>query len=334
VSALGGLYTHYFFGILLALLHIALLFDRSARSRWRQFVIADVIVAGLFLPQVIGFLQAAGAVLGSFWIAKPNPAAPLTTLTYLLFGTTLPGALLVVGVVLTILLLIINFIDLRGAKPVTRRYWWLCVGVVVGMLLSVLVISLVRNSIYLDRSFLLLSPLLLVALGGGIAAARKSSPARLLGRLVLALMLVGIVIRAVTPDISKPPFRDIAAHLASLPNADRAPIYYLHDAVPLSIRYYQPALGEHGVVVDLENQSWLHPHIAVFPDTWRMFGITRVSRQEMARLLTVAQGEFRVIITATLERTEQDMMRALLARQCRSTSTDYPPFVTVYEFTC
>jgi mannosyltransferase len=79
LAALGGLYTHYYTGILLAVVHIWLILYRPARRMWRQWLLLDVLIAILFLPQMLMFVRQTQAIMGSFWIEKPNPAAPLTT---------------------------------------------------------------------------------------------------------------------------------------------------------------------------------------------------------------------------------------------------------------
>src|SRR5260221_681667 len=242
-AGIAGVYTHYFNGLLLVVLHIWLLFYGPARKRWRIWIMCDVMIALLFLPQLALFLKESQAVLGSFWIPKPNPAAPITTLTFLLFGMTLPAGVDVIGIVVLICALAIGALDmLRRASRQTRNLWLFCVVVIALVLLSIMIVSVARSSIYLDKSFALLSPFLIVVLASSAAYARRPSPAPILIAGLAALMLVGILNHALLPDPAKPPFRQIAADLVQQPDATVTPILYLHDSVGLSMDYYAPQL--------------------------------------------------------------------------------------------
>lgn len=329
LAAAGGLYTHYFTALLLAALHLWLALHGPARREWRRWLSADLAIAVLFAPQLLVFARQAGAVLGGFWIDKPNPAAPITTLTFLLFSTTLPGgAVEVAAIVVVICALVLAGLDvLRGPRR-SHAAWWICLGAVLLPIFAVLAFSLARSSIYLDRSFGLLSPFLLAALGGGAASARRPSLTPVLIVLLAGLMLLGALNYTARPDVRKPPFGQIAADLLAKPDSLSIPIYYLHDAAYLPMSYYAPALNGLAQVVDLGDRSWL------FPQTWRIFGVERTPRADLAHTLAEKHGRFRVVVTANLEPLEQAILRVLLSRNCLIARAEYPPFVTVFEFTC
>src|SRR5450432_708387 len=333
-AGIAGLYTHYFNGLLLAALHGWLLLYAPARKRWRVWLVCDLAIALLFVPQLTTFLRESQAVLGSFWIPKPNPAAPITTLTFLLFGMSLPAGVDVIGIVGVIVALAIAALDmLRQAPRRVRSNWLFCVGTVALVLFSIMLVSYARSSIYLDKSFALLSPLLIVALAAGAAYARRPSPAPILVVALGALMLVGILNHALLPDPAKPPFRQIAADLMQQPDATTTPILYLHDSIPLSIDYYAPPLTTKAHVVDLGNRSWLWPQDSLFPQTWQLFGIQRFSRSDIAAWLAEYHGKLRAFTTPFLEPPEQDTLTMLL-RTCESRFEDYRAGIRLYEFTC
>jgi mannosyltransferase len=335
LAALGGLYTHYFTGLLLVAVNLWLLLYRPARQQWRRWLPADIVIAVLYVPQLSPFIQQSQAVIGSFWIDKPNPAAPITTLTFLLFGTSFPHSVDFIPILVLMVVLVIAALDIfRKAPRRIRPYWLLCAASILVVLLSVMGISLVRSSIYLDKSFGLLSPLLIAAIAGSVAYARRPSPVPWLTALLVVLMIVGVLNHAFVPDPAKPPFRQIAADLLARPDALSVPILYLHDSLPLSMDYYAPALTRLARVVNLEDRSWLWPQGAVFPQTWHTFGIDRLSRDQIADWLAGYHGPLRVFVSAALEPPEQATLLRLLKSPCTRRMTSYGPFVSLYEFEC
>lgn len=140
LGAIGGLYTHYFFGILLAVVHLLLgvYWLSGARPRslirppWSWLLGADIALLVLYLPQLARFFTTSSAVLGSFWIIRPSPAAPITTMTFMLFGVTLPGFLLIVAIVTTVCALVIGGLDISRYSKALRGVWWALIATVVG----------------------------------------------------------------------------------------------------------------------------------------------------------------------------------------------------------
>jgi len=332
-AAVAGMYAHYFNGLALAAVHLWIVLYAPARRQWRRWLSADVVIALLFAPQLIQWVSQLQAISTSYWIPKPNPAAPITTLTFLLFGMTLPRIVDIIGIVVVIAALAIITLDMvRRAPRRVRPYWWLCIGTVIVMLLGVMAISLIRSSIYLDKSFAVLSPFLISALAAGVAYARKPSPAPYLVYAVMLLMGIGLANHILSPDPAKPPFRTIAADLSQRPDSANVPILLLHDAASLPIGYYAPDLIKLMRIVNLGEQSWLYPQSALFPQTWDRWGYTRLSREDMLRWLSTYQGKLRVIATSNLEPPEQEVLAALRQTACTQRVTNYLPFVAVFDF--
>ncbi len=329
IGALAGLYTHYFTGLLLIAVHLWLVVDPEARRLWRserrRWLIADATIAILFLPQLIVFVSQASAVFSGFWIDRPYVAAPLSTLTFLLFSTTLPPLLIALAEVLTIgALAVLAWDMLRVAPGRIRSYWSLCLIALLGTLLPALIVSMGRSSIYLDRSFGLLSPFLIAALAGGIAYARRASPAPILVAALAVLMIGGTVNHALTPDAAKPPYRAVAADLLAHPDAFTVPVLDLHDSAYLPLSYYAPALDQR--LVDIGEQSWL------FPKTWTIFGVGRIARAALGDWLATYRGKLRVVQPAKIEPMELATLAHIRDVSCTASAKTYNQQVIVYEF--
>src|SRR5258708_1710657 len=222
---------------------------------------------------------------------------------------------------------------LRQASRKFRNLWLFCVGNKALVLLSILIISWARSSIYLDKSFALLSPLLIMVLASSGAYARRPSPAPILIAGLAALMLIGILNHALLPDPAKPPFKQIAADVLSQADAATTPILYLHDSVALSMGYYAPQLTKTAYIVDLGDRSWLWPQDALFPQTWELFGFQRYSRTEINTWLASYHGKLRVFITPFLEPPEQVTLDLLL-HTCDAHFANYRTGLRRYDFTC
>jgi uncharacterized membrane protein len=335
LASLAGLFTFYFVALPLAVAHLWLIAYKSFRQQWRKWLSADILIAIAFLPQFLVVYNQSQAVLTSFWINKPNPAAPLTTLTFLLFGMTLPRVVDFVGVVVLICTLVLMTFDmLRKASRQVRVNWLFCAGIVVLSLLGVQLFSLLRGSIYLDRSFLPLSPFVLIAVAAGVSYARRPSPVPALVGVLIILMLVGDTNHALNVDPTKPPFREIAAAMQAQPDALDVPILYLHDGATLPIGYYAPTLNQQSRVVNLGEKSWLWPQSGLFPQTWDIFGFKRYTRDEVSRWLANYHGKLRIVVTMNLESPEQAMLSTLVQRQCPWNMIASSDFAWVYGFVC
>jgi 4-amino-4-deoxy-L-arabinose transferase-like glycosyltransferase len=317
-ALLGGLYTHYFTGFIPVALQLWLLVTAQGRGllrrRWRGWVAANAVVLLLFLPQMFVFIGQAQTVLQNFWIAEANPAAPLATTAFLIFAMTLPvgwelGAMLLLGCLLALALLDMRR---RTARPVFQR-WGLCLLVVYAPLLLALAVSLLRSSIYLDRSFSLLEPALLVALAAAARYIRLPSPVRLLTGILLLLMLIGTGNHLLNEDRAKPPYRDIARALDSV-----VPVLHLHDGAYLPLLYYDPALSDRSWLPDLGEKSWL------LPRTWALFGIERTPRAELGTRLATLDGGLQVVVPLNSEPEDVALFQQARGRACAETSREYP----------
>jgi uncharacterized membrane protein len=334
IASVFGLYTHYFVGLVIASLHMVLFLYSPFRKAWKQWLSADIAIGLLFVPQIFQLLPQLEAIGKGYWIPKPNPAQPLATLTFMLFGTTLPPALGLIAIIVLICTLAIIALDmLTKVPPHIRDSWLLCAVSVLAVVAGVYVYSMVRNSIYLDKSFSLLSPLFLTVLAAGIVYARRPSPVPFLGIGLVFLMIIGLVAYLFAPDPTKPPFRQIAADLMQNPDALSVPIVYLHDSAALSIDYYAPKLKKLSKVIDLEDKSWLWPQGALFPQTWQIFGFDRPKRSEINAWLANFHGKLRVIAPVNLEPEELNTLTNLLKSDCTHEEKAYPS-VSVYEFIC
>ncbi len=324
LAGVGALYTHYFMGILLAVIHFWLLTQRPARGQWRAWLTADIAIALLFIPQLVLFLRQTQAVLSDFWILPHNAGALITTPFFLLFGLTLPLGIREITEVLVMLLLAVITVDIiRFAPRQARAYWLLCMISVFGTLVVTLIYSAIRSPIYLERSFVLLTPFLLAAIAGGAAYTRRPSPARLLLGLIGLLMIFGTVYHALTIDANKPPYRQIAADLMANPDALTTPVLHLYDATYLPLQYYAPALNQQ--LGDLVERSWL------FPKTWQIFGVKRQSQEELNAWLLNFRGRLRVVVFAAVEMPGQLILDQLLQRACSVQKKAYQPNVDIYD---
>lgn len=325
VMLLGGLYTHYFTGFVLVALQLWLLIDpigwQNLRLRLRGWVIANTVALALFLPQMLVFIPQAQTVLQSFWIAKPSPAAPLATTAFLIFAITLPRVLEPIAMLLLTCLLILAAIDMRRRSPrLAFHRWLLCLMVVYVPLLLALVISLARSSIYLDRSFSMLEPMLLAAVAAAIVTIRFPSPLRLLAGVMVILMLVGVGNHLFNPDRAKPPYDEIAQTLDTTVH-----VLHLHDSSYLPLSYYAPEMTVRAWLPNIGERSWL------LPRTWEIFKITRSERDALIEGLDAYTGKLQVVAAINSEPEEGEILKRLRDRACLETVQEYTD-VYVFQF--
>jgi 4-amino-4-deoxy-L-arabinose transferase-like glycosyltransferase len=335
LTGVMGLYTLHFFGLLLAATHLWPLLNPAARRHWRLWMVADAMIGLLYLPQLPVTLAQFQAISGGYWPDTPSIASPMATSAFLLYATTLPrDALSMVAIVLIISVLIIGGIDIWRYTPTPLRATWLIGAAILYVpMFAVLATTVARIAIYVDRSFSPFAPLLLVLLAGGLAYARRSSPAPLFVTGIICLMLIGTVRHLALPDPGKPPFQDIAAELTARSDVGAMPVILLHDGAFLPLHYYAPDLAARAQVVDMGERSWI-----TSPAIWPVLSISRTSRAELERWLNTYQGDMRLIVTGNLEPPEiQTFIRlreGSLGTCIERDAVDYPPFVTVFTFTC
>lgn len=317
IAGLAGVYTQYFNGLMLAAAHLWLILYAPARSRWKTWLIADVVIALLFLPQAIIAAGQTGTVLNAFWIIKPGVAQMMATNAYLLFDSNVPGELYVIIITLPTLALILCIFDvMRFGSREVRQAFWLCLIIYAGVLIPLLIYSIVASPLYLDRSFAFLSPVIVVMLAAGVVYARRPSLTPAIVGLVAVLMVAISAIYLVMPTDPKRPYRQIAAEMRRAP----APVLHIHDESYLPLRYYAPELTQR--LGDLQSRSWL------FPRTWEIFGVHRESQGELEGWLNGYKGALWLVAQSFADPPGKAMRDAVLARACQATSKTYNEFTT------
>jgi mannosyltransferase len=246
--AAAGLYTHYFVAWVLLSLHLWLLvFARRFRGVWLPLLTADLAVGLAFVPQVVQFFgQASDYLIGEMaWQARPHPLLPLTTLEYLLFGHSVREVIWWWGVRVTLTLIVVALVTLewvRRRNRAWRRRAGLLLLTTMFSLFAVVVISWLAEPIYLERSFAVIAPFLVLFLAQGVAAPpSRFSPTPWIGLLLAALLVAGLVVHFAVPDIAKPPVREAMAVVAT---DFRAGDLCLHiDETYLAALVYEPELS-------------------------------------------------------------------------------------------
>ena len=255
-----GLYVHYYTALVVVGLHLALLLDRrQARMVSVPLLVADGLAALAFAPQLAQFLVETGEYLGGLtsWQPSPSLLSPLTTLYYLLFGHVMPLGCVWAGLFLTLAVVVLIGVELvrsGGWKQASVLRAWALMIVVVTPLLIILAVSLIIRSIYLERSFAVVTPALMVWLARGIVTAPQRSPTPYLGAALATLMAVGMVFYFVCPDPAKPPLREVVEVIAEEAKAGDIRLH-LQDASYLPALYYAPEQA--GALVDAGQRLWL-----------------------------------------------------------------------------
>jgi mannosyltransferase len=304
--AVLGLYTHYFVAWVVLAAHVWLLaHSRRFRSVWLPLLLTDLVVGLAFVPQVVQFLgQARDYLTGSLaWQARPHPLSPLVTLEYLLFGHGVRGVLWWWGARVTLVLTITALVVLewvRRRERGWRRRAGLLLLVVVFPLFAVLVISWTLTPIYLERSFVMIAPFLMLFLAQGIAATpSRFSPTPWVSVLLCVLLLAGTVVHFAVPDIAKPPVREAMSVVAE---GFREGDLCVHvDETYLSALVYQPGLSP--ALYHIE--AW-----KMRPSTYQVLGGRLVTSDEVlaakGRLWLVLAGRSSQPWEALLERIDRE----------------------------
>jgi uncharacterized membrane protein len=265
VVAVGGLYVHYFFAFLLLGFHIWLILDQQRfRAVVGRLALADILIVVLFGPQLGQALSRTGAYLGGVaWQASPHLLSPLTTIYYLLFVHRSPTWVFPIGIFLTLTALILNLWECRRQPQEDRRIklvLWLSIFTPI---VAVVAISWLILPIYLERSFAIASPALVLLLARGAVAAPHRSPTPFLTTLLLVPIIVTLGVSMSTPDPAKPPVRE-ATRLVARDFGQGDVSLHLQDASFMPAAWYAPRVPH--VLADVPGAAW-----TVAP-THRLFG--------------------------------------------------------------
>jgi mannosyltransferase len=276
IFAALGLYTHYFVAWALLSFHLWLLaVRRQFRGIWLPLTLADLAVGLAFLPQLVQFFgQASDYLIGEMaWQARPHPLSPLITLEYLLFGHSVREAVWWWGARVTVVLLAIAFITwewVRRQDRAWRRWAGLLLLTVVFPLFAVVAVSWLFEPIYLERSFAMLAPFLILFLAQGLMAApSRFSPTPWTGLLLGVLLAIGTVVNFAAPDIAKPPVREAMTIVTE--NFREGDLCLHIDETYLAALAYEPELSPALWHID----AW-----KMRPETYRVLGGRLVTPEE------------------------------------------------------
>ncbi|MDM8529116.1 glycosyltransferase family 39 protein [Anaerolineales bacterium HSG24] len=215
----------------------------SGRLPARQLLLADMLIALLFIPQSSQAISRTTAYLTTVsWQSSPHLLSPLITLYYLLFVHRTPWPQLMVSIGLFLLLLILALILWEGhrrydeSQKQSERALWLIL--VVPMAIVMLISWLIRP-IYLDRSFAIASPALMTLLAWGTVAAPRRSPTPYFMVGLMLTMLITLSAHYLTPDPAKPPLRE-AAHIIATEFAPNDVSLHLQNASYIPALWYTP----------------------------------------------------------------------------------------------
>ena len=256
--AVLGLYTHYFVAFLLIALHLWLLLDMARlKAIVGRLILADIFVGLLFLPQLNQALNNTGAYLvgGRAWQTSPHFLSPLTTIFYLLFAHRSPIWLVPLSLFLTLAILLLTFWDGRRRSKSEQRIeavLWFSLAIPI---LLVLTISWLIKPIYLERSFAISSPALILLLVRGATAAPKGSPTPYLVGTLMIPIIITLATHITTPDPAKPPVREAVQEIAT----DFVPgdvSLHLQDASLAPAVWYLP---DQPHILERQGLAWLLP---------------------------------------------------------------------------
>jgi len=256
--ATAGLYVHYFFAFLMIALHLWWLLNwRRYKSAVWPLSLADGLIALLFLPQANQALNNTGAYLvgGRAWQAIPNVLSPLTTIFYLLFAHRSPIWVVPIGLFLTLALLLLTFWESRRRLKEEQHFEAALWVSLVTPIVIVLGISWVIQPIYLERSFSIVAPALILLLARGTIAAPRLSPTPYLALALIIPISLTLVTHFTTPDPAKPPVRE-AVHMIETNFAPGDVSLHLQDASFMPAVWYDPHRPH---LLDAQGVAWAPP---------------------------------------------------------------------------
>jgi 4-amino-4-deoxy-L-arabinose transferase-like glycosyltransferase len=248
-----GMHIHYFVALIVAMLHVSLLLDwRRANRVIAPLLVADLLAAAAFVPQLAQFRAEAGEFLGEArWRVLPSVLEPVRTPYYLLFGHVMPLWVVPVG-----LFLLLGLLAIGGQWLVKRRdrTGATLLLVVVGPLLVGLVLSYLVMPVYVHRSFAVVTPALMVLMARAVSIVPGRSPTVYLWLGLVALMAWGALRYHLWDDPAKPPVHEAVAWVQSHREAGDV-VLHMQDASYVPALYYAP--GAAGELVDAGQRLWL-----------------------------------------------------------------------------
>ena len=206
-----ALYVHYFAAFLLLGFHIWFALDLPKhRNVILRFLLADGLTLLLFLPQLKQALARTEAYLGNeAWQAVPSILSPLTTVYYLLFAHRTPIWIAPISLFLTLAVLVLILWESRRRVKSGQGFE---LALWMSLLVPIVVVAIISwissRSIYVERSFAVASPALVLLLARGSIAAPKWSPTPYLTALLILPILVTLWANVLAPDPAKPPVRE------------------------------------------------------------------------------------------------------------------------------
>jgi hypothetical protein len=312
---LAGVYTHYYNGFLIAAVHLWLILSPVGRRTWRVWFASDALIALCFIPQALIAVSQARTVTSAFWIIPPGIAQPMGTITFLIFGSTLSqhSNLYIPALILPFTtLLVMTARVIAKARIMTRTYWFLFGIGLIGVLIPLQIISMIATPLYLDRSFSFLAPMITVMFAIGVIYAYRPSPIPALLGILIVLMLWVSVTNIISPSDPKRPYREVAQLIQTAPDAL---VVHLTDESYLPLYYYASSAKHR--VGELQTRSWLYPR------TWELFGVNRLSETRLTQELADYQGTLWLIAPSFIEPPARRLASQINQRACKVEQFDY-----------
>ncbi|GAB4536642.1 MAG: hypothetical protein Kow0063_22410 [Anaerolineae bacterium] len=212
-----GIYTHYFFALVIVVYHMYLLLNwREYRRLWLPVIITDILLVPVFLAQAAITLQKLTTVLApSYWLGRPHPLAFFTTLYFFVVSYTLPVWLNPVGLFIFLGVLAIGLYEgfRRGGR---ERYRLSRILLVSGALLPIVIILVISQfkPIFLERTLIGCTPFLTLLLADRARSSHWRSPVAYLSIALGGLVVISLYRYYFDPATHKPPLREAARQIA------------------------------------------------------------------------------------------------------------------------
>ncbi|MSQ15244.1 MAG: hypothetical protein EXR50_05220 [Dehalococcoidia bacterium] len=231
LSTVLALYTHSLAGLVLFSVALAAaLYFRDTKSFARRLVLWTVISLLALAPWGLVLGQQSARVLGSFWAGQPPVVAPIATLYVFLYGASLPGYLVPLGLFLSVSAAVLPLyiwlrrsglqVLIRPKQPETFLLLWAGLSIM-GLYLISLLRPLYLERVIIGASFPWYIGLALLISKGlpspspmpWAAVDTHRWPAALLGIASGILALVGLWDWYFIPAYAKPPLKEAAAYI-------------------------------------------------------------------------------------------------------------------------